>query len=378
MSSAISRLLPSPRLHQIDRVAVATDAASTWAAARAFDFYSLGFVRALFATRTVPDHLSALIHGRHVAPAPRTMHVDDIYAQPSGFRRLDERPGEEIVLGAIGKVWEPSIPFVDVPDGDAFLAFDQPGFAKVAWAIQVHPRVSGGAWLGVDVRVGVTDESAWRRFVPYWALIGRFSHLIRRAVLRSLAQKLGRPAKDEERALPGDEFLLRADASWTHAVTIEAPPEHVWPWLAQMGCRRGGWYSLDLLDNGGYPSADRIIPELQRIRVGDLLPATRKDEGGFAVLRVAPPGLLVLGSPSLLPGAHDRAWGMLGARYDTTWAFVLEPIGDDATRLVVRVRGAMDPGLRSEIAKALLQPTHAIMERAQLKNLKHLAEQANR
>ncbi len=56
------------------------------------------------------------------------------------------------------------------------------------------------------------------------------------------------------------------------AITIRAQPADVWPWLAQLGCRRAGRYSYDALDNGGIPSADRILPELPRVEVGDLCP----------------------------------------------------------------------------------------------------------
>ena len=77
-------------------------------------------------------------------------------------------------------------------------------------------------------------------------------------------------ATDEEvrRPMPGDDLLPDA-ASTTRAITITAPPEQVWPWLAQLGYGRGGWYSYDWIDNDGQPSADRILPELQQLQVGD-------------------------------------------------------------------------------------------------------------
>ena len=70
----------------------------------------------------------------------------------------------------------------------------------------------------------------------------------------------------------GDDILSDAHAQLTHATTIDAPPGDVWPWLLQMGCQRAGWYSWDALDNAGLRSADRIIPELQHLAVGDVLP----------------------------------------------------------------------------------------------------------
>ena len=70
------------------------------------------------------------------------------------------------------------------------------------------------------------------------------------------------------RAMPGDDLLPDA-ASTTRAIAIAAPPEQVWPWLVQLGYGRAGWYSYDWIDNDGRPSADRILPELQQLRVGD-------------------------------------------------------------------------------------------------------------
>jgi len=77
-------------------------------------------------------------------------------------------------------------------------------------------------------------------------------------------------ATDEEvgRPMPGDDLIPDA-ATTTRAITIAAPPEQVWPWLVQLGYGRAGWYSYDWIDNDGQPSADRIIPELQQLQVGD-------------------------------------------------------------------------------------------------------------
>src|SRR5438477_13013046 len=62
---------------------------------------------------------------------------------------------------------------------------------------------------------------------------------------------------------PGAEIIPGATRSATMAVTIDAPPSRVWPWLVQMGVDRGGWYSWDRLDNFGRQSTDRIHPEWQ-------------------------------------------------------------------------------------------------------------------
>lgn len=170
--------------------------------------------------------------------------------------------------------------------------------------------------------------------------------------------------------LPGDDLLPAARAEVTHAIDIQAPPEDVWPWLVQMGRRRGGWYSWDLLDNGAVPSADRIIPELQTIAVGDILPIKAQGSDGFAVLVLDAPRALVLGDPSLVPGRTRPKSQAPRA----TWSFALEPLGGRATRLRVRVRADYEPSLATSILRPVVQTLHAVMERKQLRTLKERAE----
>src|SRR5690348_4930364 len=70
-------------------------------------------------------------------------------------------------------------------------------------------------------------------------------------------------------SMPGDEIVPRASLNATRAITIGAPPERVWPWIVQMGYHRAGFYTYDLIDNDGYPSADRVLEEYQHTAVGD-------------------------------------------------------------------------------------------------------------
>ncbi|MGH7295743.1 MAG: hypothetical protein ACRELB_12445, partial [Polyangiaceae bacterium] len=137
-------------------------------------------------------------------------------------------------------------------------------------------------------------------------------------------------------------------------------PRDVWPWLLQMGCQRAGWYSWDVLDNAGVRSADRIVPELQHLAVGDVLPARPTGTGGFRVLRVEPQRALVL------EGASPKWAG--------TWAFTLEPLGSSKTRLVTRYRASYPPNVWASLALPVLGAVHGFMERKQLRTIKHHAE----
>ena len=69
--------------------------------------------------------------------------------------------------------------------------------------------------------------------------------------------------------MPGDGILGAGVSSTTRAISIDAPATQVWPWLAQLGYGRAGWYSYDWLDNDGQPSARQVHAEWQQLRPGD-------------------------------------------------------------------------------------------------------------
>ena len=173
-----------------------------------------------------------------------------------------------------------------------------------------------------------------------------------------LSRRPVRPLGDEaRRPLPGDE-LVSSKLQWTHGVTIRARPIEIWPWLVQMGCRRAGWYSYDGLDNGGVPSADGIVPEFQRVDVGDILPWTPTAHDGFVVRAVERERALLLGEES---GSF-------------TWALVLESIDETSTRLVTRARAWYERLGVGLMLGLVWRPIHFGMQRRQLLNLKRRVE----
>jgi hypothetical protein len=123
-----------------------------------------------------------------------------------------------------------------------------------------------------------------------------------------------------------DSLVLDAIGAKTHAITIHAPLESVWPWLAQMGGGRAGWYSYDHIDNGGHPSAMSILPEYQQIVPGDVLPALPGAKEAFLVAEVEIPRHLVLTVPDANGGIQ------------VSWEFLLQPVDQGSTRLIVRAR----------------------------------------
>lgn len=155
----------------------------------------------------------------------------------------------------------------------------------------------------------------------------------------ALATALAFRASKEERrrTMAGDALVPDPMYVTTQAVTIEVPPERVWPWLAQLGSGRGGWYSYDRIDNGGRPSARRILPEYQRVEPGDVFPALPGTTDAFIVAVADPSRDLVLTVPA---DGHILV----------TWAFHLDRLDGNRTRLTVRNR--LSPRWRELAAQA--------------------------
>ena len=166
-------------------------------------------------------------------------------------------------------------------------------------------------------------------------------------------------------SLAGDELISSPIGAVNHAITIHRPASDVWPWLAQMGSGRAGWYAYDFIDNGGHRSADHVLPEFQNVTVGSVFPALPGAKDVFVVAQCEPGRSLVL------------AWRLPDGRYQTTWAFVLEQARPDETRLIVRGRiasGYRPYGLPQWAATLLGRPAHFIMQRKQLLSIRRRAE----
>jgi hypothetical protein len=170
-------------------------------------------------------------------------------------------------------------------------------------------------------------------------------------------------AREDEVAakLPGDDLLADAGLVTTRAVTIDTPPEAIWPWLAQMGSGRGGAYTYDWIENLlglNMHSASEILPEYQDVKVGDERPLG----SGGPTMRVEvfdPPSAFVFRS-------SDRNW---------VWIFALVPDGE-STRLVSRNRiatKAISPVGRLFYV-LFMEPGSLVMERKMLLGIKRRAE----
>jgi hypothetical protein len=160
--------------------------------------------------------------------------------------------------------------------------------------------------------------------------------------------------------LPGDDLMRGAQYKSTRAISIDVPPEAVWPWLVQVGCLRAGWYSNDLLDNLAHPSAVAIVPEFQHLEVGQWVPMSPKPSDRSA----------------LKVHSFDANRWLLWTTPDSTWAWQLTPTDSNGTRLITRVNARYDwrHPLFALLGVALMEFGDFAMLRRMLRGIKMRAE----
>ena len=177
-------------------------------------------------------------------------------------------------------------------------------------------------------------------------------------VLRPWHLHWGATAQEAGGAVAGDEFMPDPDLVATRVVEIDAPPSAVWPWLVQMGPGRGGAYTYDWIERRlgiDIRNTDRIIPELQNLKVGDGVPMP-----GYAmrVERLDPEQAMVIRS-------SNHAW---------VWSFELRPVNGH-TRLISRNRFDTSAlPVRDKLAYPVIEPGSWVMERKMLRTIKQRAE----
>lgn len=217
-------------------------------------------------------------------------------------------------------------------------------------------------------RLDPTDRRAGRWRAVGAAVVYMFLAYVGTVILtRPWHSRWGSSRAELTAALPGDELVPEARYTIQHAVTIDAAPHEVWPWLVQLGQDKGGFYSYDWLERlvgDDIRNAEHINPAWQDLKAGDLVRATQPDylggvlgpDLGWRVARVDEARVLVLGG-----------WG----------AFVLEPEGS-RTRLIVRTRGTGEPNVAlAPFGLLVFEPAHFIMERRMLLGVKERAERGS-
>ena len=187
--------------------------------------------------------------------------------------------------------------------------------------------------------------------------------------------------EDEVRGhFPGADIIHGGKRTATMAVTIDAPPSRVWPWLVQMGCDRAGWYSWDRLDNAGRQSARRVHPAWQSLSVGQHLSSVPSGDHWFEVAALEPERFLGLRATFSLTGRQLAPAARRPHSFtDSLWAFQLKELPGGRTRLIVSGYSVSRPRLLFALANLLFwEPAHWVMQTRQFTNLKQRAEGALR
>jgi hypothetical protein len=201
--------------------------------------------------------------------------------------------------------------------------------------------------------------STRRHRLPIVAVIVAMATFVYVRYARPRQLTWGATPAEVSRPLAGDDLVAHPTFDATRAITIDAPPEEIWPWLVQVGLTRAGWYSYDILDNLGRPSSTRIVPELQNLAVGDVIPMSPDGKQGMRVHWLDPPHVMIWGTPN-----------------ETTWTWHLEAQPDGSTRLITRVRSHyrwLSPSIAFSV---LLEFGDIWMMRRMLLNLRDRAEGA--
>ena len=194
------------------------------------------------------------------------------------------------------------------------------------------------------------------------------------AVIRPWHEHWGATETESVEVLRGDHLVAEPAHQVTRAITIDAPPAEVWPWIVQLGADRGGFYSYDWLEDRfglDIHSAGDIHPEWQNLAVGDVVYANRARTAGWYVVDLVPGEVLVLAVADLLrdrPVRRDE-----GLRWEFLWTFAVRPAGQHRTRLVVRERVAFG----SRVAKWLMAPmglVSFVMSRKMMQGIKRRVE----
>jgi hypothetical protein len=181
-------------------------------------------------------------------------------------------------------------------------------------------------------------------------------------LLRRWTPTWGATEAEVARTLPGDELIERAPGDMTHGATIDAPPEEVWPWIAQIGDDRGGFYSYTFIENlmmgeDLYHNANRILPQFQNPQPGEgmVMDSLQVHSVG--------PGKWLLAAQTSAEGDFD--W---------VWLWHVEPVGTNQTRLLVRSAMRIPGVAGNPVVSTVTDLGAFVMERRMIAGLKLRAE----
>jgi hypothetical protein len=195
--------------------------------------------------------------------------------------------------------------------------------------------------------------------------------------LRHWCLRWGTTPAEVHATLPGDDLFPVYTSEATHAITVNAPPERIWPWLMQIGQDRSGFYSYTFLENAigaEMPKVERIVPAWRERTVGETVwfaaPARFAGQGRMTAAIVQPGRSFVMVMPDDYRRLHAG-----GRAQQSFWSFTIQPTGNGQTRLIARIRGGTPPTLIGKLAGRLFwEPAHFVMEQRMLRRIRDLSE----
>lgn len=201
--------------------------------------------------------------------------------------------------------------------------------------------------------------------------------LIYHTALRDWCISWGTTQSEAYGPLPGDDLFPTYASQATHAITIHASPQEIWPWLMQIGQDRSGFYSYTFLENAfgcSMPKVEHLVPQWKLRTPGETVwfcdPERFNGEGKMIPAIVDPSRTFAM--------VTTKDWQSLKAgklAHEGIWTFTLAPIDASKTRLIARLRGGTPPTLGARMVGRLFwEPAHFVMEQKMLRTIRDLAE----
>jgi hypothetical protein len=170
----LDQFMPEYDVAERHHVRVAAPAETTLSAATETDLQQSAIVRAIFRTREL---VLGAESGAETRPKGLLAQMTSL-----GWRVLAQKPGREIVVGAVTKPWLPNVVFRGLAPGE-FRAFEEPGYVKIVWTLRADPVGEFQSIFRTETRVTTTDQTARTKFRWYWARFSPGIILIRRVML---------------------------------------------------------------------------------------------------------------------------------------------------------------------------------------------------
>jgi hypothetical protein len=189
----LDQLMPEYEIREHHAVSVSASADITLAAAREFSFHDSLIIRTIFALRELPGR----VLGASPAPLVRRPVFAEVMAL--GWRQLAEISGRQVIMGAVTQPWRQEVHFHGLPAKE-FITFREPGYAKIAWTIEVEPAGPSSSVFSTETRVVTTDPVSRERFRRYWALLSPGILIIRYETLRLVRAGAERQSVGRSRA----------------------------------------------------------------------------------------------------------------------------------------------------------------------------------